>query len=84
MDSGEPVKCNCLVNILQGSTTITITDLIGVDTQIPTVTTATSPSLVGTTFMTSQLVVEEEGDLHLQYVYFKIVVLSDCGRSFAN
>ena len=84
MDSGEPVKCNCLVNILQGSTTITITDLIGVDTQTPTVITATSPSLVAITFTASPLVVEEEGDLHLQYVYFKIVVLSDYGRSFAN
>jgi len=47
-----------------------------VDTQTPTVITATSPSLVATTFTTSRLVVEEEGDLHLQYVYFKIVNFS--------
>ena len=46
------------------------------DTQTPTVITATSPSLVAITFTASPLVVEEEGDLHLQYVYFKFVNFS--------
>lgn len=54
--------------ILQHLITITITDLIGVGTQILMATTATFPFLVVTTFTTSRLVAEEEGDLHLQYV----------------